>query len=119
MTTEEVRTIVDLLKEATKNYIPSTKQNNRDGGFGNTLEDLFGVQENNLQQADWNGIELKSHRVNTNGGGSGGSGRSSSSVGSLRSSGSAKTGDATPIAAVGATMMLALAGLVVLRKKGK
>ena len=61
----------------------------------------------------------KPHRVNTNGGGSGGSGRSSSSVGSLRSSGSAKTGDATPIAAVGATMMLALAGLVVLRKKGK
>ncbi len=65
MTREDIRSIVEKLKESTKNFIPSTRQNNRDGGFGNTLEDLFGVQENNLQQADWKGIELKSHRKNT------------------------------------------------------
>lgn len=65
MKIDKIRIVVKDLIESTSNYIPSTRQNNRDGGYGNTLEDLFGVQENNLQEADWNGIELKTHRINT------------------------------------------------------
>lgn len=42
-----------------------------------------------------------------------------SSVGSLRSPGSAKTGDETPIAVLGGMMLLSLGGLIVLRKKSK
>ncbi len=65
MKNDEIRKVVKTLIERTSNFIPSTRQNNRDGGYGNTLEDLFGVQENNLQEADWRGIELKTHRINT------------------------------------------------------
>lgn len=65
MRTDEIKQIVESLKNTTRDFIPSTRQNNRDGGFGNTLEDILGVQENNLQQADWRGIELKTHRIHT------------------------------------------------------
>lgn len=44
---------------------------------------------------------------------------SNSSVGSLRSSGSAKTGDETPVAVMGTVMLLALGGFFVLRRKIK
>lgn len=44
---------------------------------------------------------------------------SSSSVGSLKSSGSAKTGDETPIAVLGSMMLLSVGGLIILRKKSK
>ena len=30
-------------------FIKSTRQNNRDGGIGNTFEDYLGVEENNLK----------------------------------------------------------------------
>lgn len=33
-----------------------------DGGVGNTLEDLFGIKENNIPLADIGPVELKSHR---------------------------------------------------------
>ena len=44
---------------------------------------------------------------------------SSTSVGSLTSSGSAKTGDETPIVIMFALMMMSICGMVVLRKKSK
>jgi LPXTG-motif cell wall-anchored protein len=52
-------------------------------------------------------------------GGSSTSTSSGSSVGSLRSSGTAKTGDAMPIAMVGMVMMLSLSGFVFIRRKIK
>lgn len=50
---------------------------------------------------------------------SGGNSTGGSSVGSLRSSGSAKTGDEAPIAVMGTLMLLALGGFFVLRRKAK
>lgn len=38
---------------------------NSDGAFGNTLEELLGVEENNRRGADLNSWELKSQRVDT------------------------------------------------------
>ncbi len=52
--------------------------------------------------------------TNAGGGSTGGS-----SVGSLRSSGSAKTGDEAPVAVMGTLMLLALGGFFVLRRKVK
>lgn len=46
-----------------KGFVPNTRPNNQDGGIGNTLEDLLGIQENNLTQADFRGIEIKSQRL--------------------------------------------------------
>lgn len=43
----------------------------------------------------------------------------SASIGSLRSSGSAKTGDAAPVTAVGFVMVISMLGVVVLRRKMK
>ncbi|CDN31965.1 TVG1488832 protein [Mucinivorans hirudinis] len=47
-------------------FVASTRPNNRDGGIGNTLEDLLGIAENNLKEADINGVEVKSQRQLTN-----------------------------------------------------
>ncbi|MCM1158468.1 MAG: hypothetical protein NC300_07450 [Bacteroidales bacterium] len=44
---------------------------------------------------------------------------SSTSVGSLRSTGSAKTGDEAPVAVMGMIMLMAMGGIVVLRRKAK
>jgi hypothetical protein len=49
---------------AQKGWIPNARQGNN-GGVGNTLEDLLGIEENNLpipNAAEW---ELKSQRLNT------------------------------------------------------
>jgi hypothetical protein len=43
-------------------FVKSTRQNNRDGGIGNTFEDHLGVQENNLRRPDFNEFEIKSKR---------------------------------------------------------
>jgi hypothetical protein len=43
-------------------FVKSTRQNNRDGGIGNTFEDHLGVQENNLRLPDFNEFEIKSKR---------------------------------------------------------
>lgn len=45
-----------------RGFVKSTRPNNVDGGIGNTLEDLMGITENNLNEADFNGVEIKSHR---------------------------------------------------------
>lgn len=45
--------------------VPCTRQNNRDGGIGNTLEDLLNIRENNLQIPDYLEYEIKSQRVDT------------------------------------------------------
>lgn len=54
--------ISDFRKIQELGFIPSTRPNNRDGGIGNTLEDLLGVKENNLKEADYLGFEIKSQR---------------------------------------------------------
>jgi len=38
----------------------------RDGGLGNTLEDLLGIPENNIPLADYGSFELKTHRNTSN-----------------------------------------------------
>lgn len=46
-----------------RGFVPNTRPNNKDGGIGNTLEDLLGIEENNLSEADFKGIEIKSQRL--------------------------------------------------------
>jgi len=56
--------IVELKKIAAKGWIENRRHGNQ-GGIGNTLEDLLGIEENNLpipNAAEW---ELKSQRLNT------------------------------------------------------
>lgn len=53
---EDFFTIRDL------GFVDCTRNNNKDGGIGNTYEDLLGVTENNLKEADYLGYELKSKR---------------------------------------------------------
>ena len=52
-----------FLQIKAKGFVPNTRPNNQDGGIGNTLEDLLGIQENNLTQADFKDIEIKSQRL--------------------------------------------------------
>jgi len=44
-------------------YVDCSRENNKDGGIGNTYEDLLGVNENNLKKADYLGFEVKSKRL--------------------------------------------------------
>lgn len=57
--------LIEKLKEiANAGWIPNGRHGNH-GGIGNTLEDLLGIQENNLpipNAAEW---ELKAQRINT------------------------------------------------------
>ncbi len=57
--------LIEKLKEISNyGWIENTREGNH-GGIGNTLEDLLGIQENNLpipNAAEW---ELKSQRINT------------------------------------------------------
>lgn len=46
-------------------FTPNTRPNNKDGGIGNTFEDLLGVEENNKKEADFEGIEIKTQRFLT------------------------------------------------------
>lgn len=55
-----IKGVFTSIKE--RGFVKSTRPNNIDGGIGNTLEDLMGITENNLNEADFNGIEIKSHR---------------------------------------------------------
>jgi hypothetical protein len=53
-----------LIEIRNKGWIPTSRKNN-DGGVGNTLEDLLGIEENNLplpNAAEW---ELKAQKKNT------------------------------------------------------
>jgi hypothetical protein len=58
----ELRLLFEDIKS--QGWIPT----HRDGDqmLGNAFEDLIGLLENNYPQADWNGIELKVHRNETN-----------------------------------------------------
>ena len=56
--------IAELKKISAKGWIENRRHGNQ-GGIGNTLEDLLGIEENNLpipNAAEW---ELKSQRINT------------------------------------------------------
>jgi hypothetical protein len=53
----------DFLNIKSKGYINCTRNNNEDGGIGNTFEDLLGVTENNLKLPDYLGYEIKSKRL--------------------------------------------------------
>lgn len=59
------QSLIEKLKEiASMGWIPNARQGNA-GGVGNTLEDLLGIEENNLpipNAAEW---ELKTQRINT------------------------------------------------------
>jgi hypothetical protein len=44
-------------------FVECTRPNNKDGGIGNTFEDLLGVAENNNKEADFRGFEIKSKRL--------------------------------------------------------
>lgn len=44
-------------------FVECTRPNNKDGGIGNTFEDLIGVAENNKKGADFKGFEIKSKRL--------------------------------------------------------
>lgn len=44
-------------------FVPCTSPNNKDGGIGNTFEDLLGVIENNKKEPDFEGFEIKSQRL--------------------------------------------------------
>ena len=53
-----------LIEIRNRGWIPTERKNN-DGGVGNTLEDLLGIEENNLpipNAAEW---EIKAQRKNT------------------------------------------------------
>jgi len=57
--------IAELQKIEKRGWIENAREGN-DGGIGNTLEDLLGIEENNLpipNAAEW---ELKTQRLNTN-----------------------------------------------------
>ena len=43
-------------------YVACSRPLNKDGGIGNTYEDLLGVIENNKKEADYLGFEIKSKR---------------------------------------------------------
>lgn len=59
------QTLIGKLKEiAAMGWIPNARKGNQ-GGIGNTLEDLLGIEENNLpipNAAEW---ELKTQRINS------------------------------------------------------
>ncbi len=56
--------IAELRKIRAKGWIPNARPGN-DGGIGNTLEDLLGIEENNLPIPNANEWELKCQRANT------------------------------------------------------
>ena len=56
----------EFLRIKNLGFIENKRPNNRDGGIGNTFEDLLGVKENNKTDPDFEGFEIKSKR-NLNG----------------------------------------------------
>ena len=65
MKTYTKKSLIKVLKEIrSKGWIPTGRKDN-DGSVGNTLEDLLGIEENNLpipNAAEW---ELKAQKKNT------------------------------------------------------
>jgi hypothetical protein len=61
---ELIRKLLEIQK---KSWIKITAhRQDKDGGLGNTLEDLLGIPENNLPLADYGEFELKTHRSESN-----------------------------------------------------
>jgi len=61
---ELINRILDIHK---KGWITLTKhRQDKDGGLGNTLEDLLNIPENNIPLADYGQFELKTHRTSSN-----------------------------------------------------
>ena len=59
-------TIIAALKDIrSRGWIKSTRNAHNDGAIGNTLEDLLGIQENNLPIPNASEWELKTQRRNT------------------------------------------------------
>ncbi len=58
--------IEDLKKVRDRGWIKSTRSSGNAGAVGNTLEDLLGIEENNLPIPNAGEWELKTQRVNTN-----------------------------------------------------
>jgi len=55
-----------LLEIKAKGWVTLTKyRQDKDGGLGNTLEDLLDIPENNIPLADYGQFELKTHRINS------------------------------------------------------
>lgn len=54
---------IDFTRIKNLGYVSSSRPNNKDGGIGNTYEDLLGVKENNLKSSDHLGYEIKSKRL--------------------------------------------------------
>ncbi len=53
----------EFLRIKNLGFVENKRPNNKDGGIGNTFEDLLGVKENNLKDADYLGFEIKSKRM--------------------------------------------------------
>ena len=53
---------VEFKKIKSMGWILDKRPNNRDGGIGNTFEDLLGVDENNLKDPDFESFEVKTQR---------------------------------------------------------
>ena len=58
----EEELVSEFNNEIADRWYPEGRQGN-DGSAGNTLEDLLGVEENNLRLPDWGDIELKTKRI--------------------------------------------------------
>src|SRR5215467_7485370 len=57
--------LIDTLRAiSARGWIPNARHGNQ-GGIGNTLEDLLGIQENNLPIPNASEWELKTQRINT------------------------------------------------------
>lgn len=54
--------IEDFNRIKSLGYVKSSRPNNKDGGIGNTYEDLVGIKENNICLPDYLGFEVKSKR---------------------------------------------------------
>ncbi|MDD6070394.1 MAG: Ig-like domain repeat protein [Clostridiales bacterium] len=63
--------------------------------------------------------DTKTNKNNKKESGKNSSGVKTSSVGSLRSSGTAKTGDAAPVAVLGFAMFMSMAGFIILKRKNQ
>lgn len=51
--------VLDIIN---RGWINDSRPNNKDGGIGNTFEDLLGIKENNKSVADYKNVEIKCQR---------------------------------------------------------
>lgn len=63
-TKDSIEYIKDFLKKNKDKWFESNRKNNT--GIGKTLEDILGKEEDNLSESDFDGLELKSQRNESN-----------------------------------------------------